>query len=120
MLPILRRLYRQIHLCHLQGISTARQAGIIQSWLDWLPVRVFTFLFALAGHFTKVLKIWQHDVLTMPKFNDILLSECGVAALDVMQAEQLPIDGMAEKETISLLDRVFVIGLVLLAVIVLI
>jgi AmpE protein len=113
-------LYRQVDLCRLQGISTTRSAGIVQLWLDWLPVRVFTFLFALAGHFIKVIQFWKHDVFTPPKMNDTLLSECGIAALDVLQGELMPVDGLAEKATISLLDRAFVIGLVILAIIVLI
>jgi AmpE protein len=113
-------LYRLVDLCRVSGVTLARPAVSLLALLDWLPVRVFTFLFALGGHFTKVIKHWKHDVLTAPKMNGILLSECGVAALDVLELERIPEDGSAEKETISLLDRVFVIALVVLAVVVLV
>ena len=112
-------LYRLIDLCHSVSTTVTRPAANVLSLLDWLPVRLFTLFFALAGHFTNVIKHWKHDVLTYPKMNSILLSECGVAALDILEAERIPEDGSAEKETIRLLDRVFVIALVVLAIVVL-
>jgi AmpE protein len=113
-------LYRLVDLCRVFGVRLARLAVNLQAVLDWLPVRLFTFFFALGGHFTKVIKHWKHDVLTAPKMNGTLLSECGVAALDILELERIPENGSAEKETIGLLDRVFVITLVILAVVVLV
>jgi AmpE protein len=113
-------LYRLVDLCRSSGLVLARLAVTVLAWLDWLPVRIFTLFFALGGHFTKVIQHWKHDVLTLPKMNSTLLSECGIAALDVFEAGRMPEDGSAEKETISLLDRVFVIALVFLAIVVLV
>jgi AmpE protein len=113
-------LYRLIDLCRLHGLRISFVADQLQSCLDWLPVRLFALFFGLAGHFTKAIKQWKRDVLTKPARNSILLSECGVEAVDVLEAERMPVDGSAEKETIRLLDRVFVIALVVLAIVVLV
>jgi membrane protein required for beta-lactamase induction len=112
-------LYRLTDISRSSGFTLARPAGVLIAWLDWLPVRIFTLCFALGGHFTNVIKHWRHDVFTPPKMNNTLLSECGVASLDVLEAERIPEDGTAEKETIHLLDRVFVIALVVVAIVVL-
>jgi AmpE protein len=112
-------LYRLVDLCCVPGLTITRFSVNFQLLLDWLPVRIFTLFFALGGHFKNVIKHWKHDALTPPKLNSTLLSESGVAALDVLEAERIPEDGSAEKETIDLLDRVFVIGLVVLAIVVL-
>jgi AmpE protein len=111
-------LYRLVDLCRA-GVTTGNAALETLRLLDWLPVRVLGLIFALGGHFTKVIKYWQHNVLTPPKMNDVVLSECGIAALDILEVDKLPADGTAEKETIALLDRAFVIGLVILAIAVL-
>jgi AmpE protein len=111
-------LYRLVDLCR-GGVTTSNAAMESLRLLDWLPVRLLGLIFALAGHFTPVIKYWQHNVLTPPGMNDVVLSECGIAALDIVEAERLPADGTAEKETIALMDRAFVIGLVLLAIAVL-
>ena len=112
-------LYRLIDLCCAPTSLTAFAARSVLANLDWLPVRVLSLIFALGGHFTRVIKYWQHNVISPPKMNDVLLSECGIAALDILEAEKLPADGTSEKETIALLDRTFVIGLVILAIFVL-
>jgi AmpE protein len=112
-------LYRLVDLCSKEGVTTAAAAKTSLQVLDWLPVRLLALLFALGGHFTKVIKYWQHNVLTPAKMNDVVLTESGIAALDILELDRLPADGTAEKETIALLDRTFVIGLVILAIAVL-
>lgn len=114
-------LYRIIGFYKTQSISNLQSIAIrIGSWMDWISIRLFTFLFALAGHFTRVFAYWQPNVLKGPEVNDALLTECGFAALDVVDDGLISESGTAEMEAIALLDRVFVIGLVILAVIVLI
>jgi AmpE protein len=113
-------LYRLVDLCRLRGIATMQVAAWLEGWLDWLPVRVFTFIFALGGHFTRVIRYWKHNILSSPSMNETLLTECGIAALDAPVTDHFPVDGSAEKETLALLDRSLVIGLVILAIAVLI
>lgn len=116
--PIGAVLYRVTTLCAAQSdfglTQVAKQA---QQILDWIPARVFTFLFALGGHFVEVFNIWKADAKTGLDGNDKLLMESGVAAIDVKDSNHLPEDGSAEKSALELLDRVFVIWLVILAVI---
>lgn len=113
-------LYRLVALCaQSASVGMVPLATQCKQILDWLPIRVFTFIFALGGHFKQVLDCWQHQVLKGLSANYTLLTECGVAALDVLEAERVPEDGSAEKEALSLLDRVFVMSLVILAAVVL-
>ncbi len=90
----------------------------IQAILDWVPARIFALIFALGGHFTQVFACWKKGVLQGLHSSDELLADCGIAALDVVKEGRIPEDGEAEKESIALLDRVFVIVLVILAMIV--
>ena len=94
--------------------STARS---LEGVLDWVPVRLFTFLFALGGHFVQVLSVWRKNVLLGLSSNEMLLEECGNAALggDSQRSES---DGALERHAISLLDRSFVIMLVIMLVLV--
>jgi hypothetical protein len=71
------------------------------------------------GHFADVYAQWKRYVLKGPETDDALLVDCGIASLDMLEGKLLPEDGAAEKEAITLLDRVFVTGLVILAMAVL-
>jgi len=84
----------------------------LKQLLDWIPVRIFTFFFALGGHFTEVITEWKKHILQGPPFNELLLTECGIKALDFKTNQE----GVMEKEALQLLDRVFVLGLVILAI----
>jgi hypothetical protein len=64
--------------------------------------------------------VWRKYISKGVSVNDQLLTECGVAALDIKKGSLLPEDGATEKSTLDLLDRVFIIWLVLLAVVTLI
>ena len=100
--------------------EVAQTAYSFEMLLDWIPIRIFTFIFALGGHFAQVLACWCKRVTLGVASNKDLLTGCGIAALGIDEQGNLPEDGSAEKETISLLDRVFVIVLVLVAVVVLV
>lgn len=117
--PVGAVLYRVIESVSTQAVTTAKLAGQVKEVLDWLPIRVEAFLFALGGHFTAVLACWKRGVFKGLNNNDQFLSECGVAALDILEENRLPETGAAEQEVLALIDRVLVIGLVILAVIVL-
>ncbi len=118
--PIGAVLYRFIAINSEQpgpGAFTRRQMLRI---IDWLPVRVYTFIFALGGHFTEVFPHWRRRVISGLGVNRTLLTHCGVAALDVVKDGHIPEDGSVEQKTIALLDRVYVMALVILAIVVLI
>lgn len=83
----------------------------IKQILDWIPVRIFAFFAALCGNFMESYTIWKKDVLQGPHANETLLTDCGLAALD-----QNNTSVGIEKEALNLLDRVFVLALVVLAI----
>lgn len=111
-------LYRATSLCVNSNLGASPIFYRAQQILDWIPIRVFTFIFALGGQFTMVFEQWKKYLSSNIRANDTLLGECGIAALCVVHDKQLPEDGTSEKEALALLDRVFVISLVILAVVV--
>lgn len=114
-------LYRLVSLCGSNGIFGMSEAALqIQALLDWLPARVFSFLFALVGDFISVFHCWKNAAKKGVSANDEILGECGLAALGCADTDHFPESGVAEKEALALLDRVFILVLVVLAVAVLI
>lgn len=113
-------LYRLTDLCKTRGIGINLLATQLLNLLDWPSIRVFTIIFALGGHFKKVLHQWKLLALAPPPANDNLLTECGIAALDISYEQRIPEDGLAEREALDLLDRTFIMTLVILALAVLI
>lgn len=113
-------LYRLVEMSgHSSNSAVAAIALKTQKILDWLPVRIVTFIFALTGHFSKVFARWKSGIQQGVDANDLVLIECGIAALDVVKDNRVPEDGSAEKEALLLFDRTLVLTLVILAVIVL-
>ena len=92
-------------------------ARSVEAILDWGPVRIFTCVFALGGHFVKVFSCWRKKAILGLDINDKLLTECGAAALGNEDINTIAQDGSAEKNAIGLLDRSFVITLVAVAII---
>jgi membrane protein required for beta-lactamase induction len=81
-----------------------------------VPVRLFACLLALGGHCVQVLACWRKKAGLSLHLNEVLLTECGAAALggdDIAQAAE---DGSVTKNAISLLDRSFIIMLVVIAI----
>lgn len=119
--PVGAVLYRLIYVSSKQselGFSTL--AAKTKNVLDWAPVRIFTMFFALCGHFKSAFAVWKQYALKGLDENTVLLNEAGMASLDLVANGRIPEDGGAEKETLELLDRVFVMALVAVAVVVLI
>jgi AmpE protein len=99
-----------------QDSELAKDACSIESALDWIPIRIFTCLFALSGHFVQVFSCWRKKVMRGLDINSQLLLECGAAALGKEDIETLAQDGSAEKHVISLLDRTLVITFIVFAI----
>lgn len=95
-------------------------ASVSEAVLNWIPVRIFTFIFALGGQFVQVLSCWRKEVLKGLDRNEAMLIECGTAALHYDDHNKIPVDGSAERAAISLLDRAFLIGLALIAIAILV
>lgn len=112
-------LYRTISLSVGQHgtFEVSQKATQVQSLLDWIPIRIFTFFFALGGHFSKVFLVWRKNATLGTDNNETMLVECGLAALNNEELNLSLESGMAEKNVISLLDRAFIIGLVVIALV---
>lgn len=104
-------------LYRLIALSAAPEARTVQAVLDWVPVRLFTIMFALGGHFVQVLNCWRKNASHGLDGNDAMLQDCGAAALGYEDNNVFSNDGSVEKQAIGLLDRSFVIVLVLMAVV---
>ena len=120
--PIGAVLYRTVSLSALAGQQDgspeiAQSALSIESLLDWVPIRIFAFIFALGGHCSAVLACWRKQVLQGLNSNDDILAGCGMAALADEEKRTIAEDGSIEREAVSLLDRTFVIALVVVAVV---
>jgi AmpE protein len=96
------------------ALEVSLKARLIETILDWLPIRIFTFIFALGGHFSQVIAYWRKNFKLALADNEILLTQCGEAALG--GGEEIAQDGSAEKNAIGLIDRAFIIVLVLVAI----
>ncbi len=92
------------------GAEISASAQTVQDALDWIPVRILTFLFALGGNFTRVLACWRQRVWLGLDGNDLIVTECGLAAI-AGDGEKFSDDGSMERSAVSLLDRVFIIVL---------
>jgi membrane protein required for beta-lactamase induction len=100
-----------------QLVSNAR---VVESVLDWVPVRIFAGILALSGHCVQVLSCWRKKAGLSLHLNEVLLTECGAAALGGDDINPIAEDGSATKHAISLLDRSLVITVVAVALLVLI
>jgi AmpE protein len=108
----------------IEGMSSELKPGNkiaaqIKNVLDWPSSRLFTFFFALGGHFSAVFNYWKREAPKGLNNHAQLIGESGMLALDILENNQLPETGAAEREALTLIDRVFVIGLVILAMVVL-
>lgn len=120
--PIGAVLYRAVTLSSSESTlknvapDASRSASAFEAALDWVPVRIFTFILGLGGHFAKVFSFWSKKALLGVESNDILLSECGAASISMSEKIEIAEDGSAEKHAISLLDKTFVIALAVILV----
>lgn len=111
-------MYRLINLSMVMPSTPEINAAarLVAQVLDWVPARILSFLFALGGNFTRVVNCWRKRVLHGLDGSDALLADCGVAAV-TDDTERLPEDGSAEKNALSLLDRSFIIVLVIILIV---
>ncbi len=107
--------YRTVELCGDEA-ATAQSAHKVADILNWLPTKLMSLLFALGGNFSHVINCWRKKSNLSLSGNDQFLVDCGTAALGMEDQDKFPVDGSVERNAISLLDRVFIIGLVLVLI----
>jgi len=105
-------------LYRLVVLTDNAHAKSLEAIMDWLPSRLLGFLFALGGHFVKVLNQWKKYALQGHN-SDAIVSETGVAALELSPA-MLAQSSEGEKAAIQLFDRALIMMLVISAILVLV
>jgi AmpE protein len=103
---------------HETSPDVLQSARSVEAVLDWVPVRIFSCIFALGGHFAQVFACWRKQPMFSLNNNEALLTACGAAALGNEEANVLE-DNASTMNAIGLLDRALVIVLAIVAVIVL-
>lgn len=92
-------------------------SGKIQQVLDWIPVRLLGFCFALIGHFSMVIHYWMAKVLSPIDDNELFLAGCFdhacQAEVAVLKDEQL-----TSEYLIKLIYRALVLWMVVLALVI--
>lgn len=93
------------------GVFADSMAG----WLDWLPVRIAAFSFAIVGNFQDALESWRGQARAWGEENDGILLAAGAGALGVqlggtviLPAGELvrPVLGVEEPADLESLDAV--------------
>lgn len=87
-----------------------KEAQLIRRVLDWIPVRLLGFAFALVGHFGNVFKVWMKHISDGLDKETPLLLEYARAALQTQ-------DKLNVNEAIQLIDRSLLVWLVVIALI---
>lgn len=116
--PVGAVFYRMVTLAQIPQQSKydyaiQEKTRLIQSVLDWLPIRVFTILFALSGHFVRVFEMWRRYVAFGIANNETMLTACGIAALGLNHPGEMSDDDSVERHAESLIDRVFILLIIL-------
>lgn len=84
-------------------------------WLDWIPVRIAAFSFAIVGNFQDALECWRGQAQSWGDENDGILIAAGAGALGlrlggsiILPAGELarPVMGMEEAPGVEALDAV--------------
>lgn len=98
----------------------ANRAKRLLDGFDWMPVRLFSLIFALAGHFAFVMVEWKKRVWSAPFDNQSMLSACGNAGLHLSESA-VPLENAIFLNDASLLiERSMIIFMGILALLVLI
>lgn len=85
----------------------------LKAILDWVPIRLVGFSYALVGHFSSVAKLWQTHLQTGLQGDDThLVVEYGCAALGV---HENALDKM-QPEMADLVDRALILWLLCVGV----
>ncbi len=90
-------------------------AGYLKDILDWIPVRLVSFTYALIGHFAPVVTLWLQQLGNGPQANSTLLIDAGLLALDIPKESTLT-DVEENYKAISLVNRTLWTWVIVIAV----
>lgn len=90
-------------------------ASYLKDILDWIPVRLVSFTYALIGHFAPVFTLWLQQLGNGPQANSTLLIDAGLLALDIPKEATLT-DVEENYKALSLVNRTLWTWVIVIAV----
>ena len=112
--PIAALLYRVVersaHI-HASYPALGKAAQQIRALLDWLPIRLFSILSALAGNFVQTSQFCLDSLLKDVAFNRELIEKSGRIALGLQDTAQLTADDYSL--ALKLIDRDLILFLII-------
>jgi len=95
--------------------SCVKVAVWLQALLDWVPVRITGFSYALAGHFAYAFTYWcKNFVSGLDKTREFAFGS-GLAALELEKSDAALADVEENRMALNLVDRTIVLWIVVLA-----
>ncbi|BBB15436.1 transmembrane protein [Candidatus Rickettsiella viridis] len=107
---VYRLVERSAHI-HASYPALGKAASQVLSILDWLPVRLFAILFALAGNFVNTCQFWLDYLLRDLSLNRELTEKSGRIALGLEENAELSLENYPQ--ALKLIDRSLIIFLVI-------
>lgn len=90
-------------------------ASYLKEILDWIPVRLVSFTYALVGHFAPVFSLWLKELPSGVANNSNLLIDSGLLALDIpKEPESADVD--ENLKAIGLVNRTLWTWLIIIVV----
>ena len=96
--------------------ATRNAAYIFQQILDWIPARLTALLYTLVGHFNASFGTWLKYVASGLNNNEVLLSECGLHTLSIMDEDSGKASLKENQQAMALVDRTLIVSLVIIAI----
>jgi len=107
---VYRLVERSAHI-HASYPALGKAAHQIRALLDWLPVRLFSILSALAGNFVQTSQFCLDYLLRDVSFNRELIEKSGRIALGLDDSAQLTTDNYTA--ALKLIDRNLILFLII-------
>lgn len=107
---IYRLIERSAHI-HASYPVLGKSAIQVRAILDWLPIRLFSILCALAGNFVRTSQFWLDNLLRDIGFNRELIEQSGRIALGLTETAELTSEDY--RQALKLIDRSLVIFLII-------
>jgi membrane protein required for beta-lactamase induction len=100
------------------SLDIESEALTLRQLLEWIPARILSFAYMLVGNFHDVIKIWISYFWRGLSTNDVMLSACGVAAMqNISTPEDEHADTGAQIQfAFKMVDHAIIVLLALIAV----
>ncbi|MES2141706.1 MAG: hypothetical protein V4471_02295 [Pseudomonadota bacterium] len=107
---VYRLVERSAHI-HSSYPTLGKAASQVRAIIDWLPVRIFSILYALAGNFMRTSQVLLTYLVKSIEFNRELIEKSGRIALGLDEVAELTSEDYPQ--ALNLIDRSLVIFLII-------